>query len=156
VFDIEVINRSSAVAVAAPRLEAAVTAVLQAEGVAAATVSVAVVDDATIRELNRRFLEHDYATDVLSFELERRGDYLEGEVVVSAETALRQASRYGWGEGDELLLYVIHGTLHLIGYDDLTRDDRVRMRAKEQRYLAALGCAPCHDDGDDVGCENDL
>ena len=68
-------------------------------------LSVAVVDDPTIHELNRQFLDHDYPTDVLSFLLERDGDALEGEVVVSADTRGPRRSN-GWPADDELLLYV--------------------------------------------------
>ena len=63
---------------------------------------------------------------MLSFVLEQ-GDGLEGEVVVGAETALRAAPQFGWSPHDELLLYVIHGTLHLVGHDDATPG---RARAK--------------------------
>ena len=94
-----------------------------------ARISVAVVDDATIAVLNRQFLRHEGPTDVLSFLLEQDEDGLEGEVVVSAETARRTAPRFGWSEGEELLLYVIHGTLHLAGYDDA--------KPREQRADAA-------------------
>ena len=91
----------------------------------------------------RRYLAHDYATDVLSFLLAEEDDYREGEVVVSAETALREAPSYGWAATDELLLYVLHGTLHLLGYDDRAREDRAAMRDKERSYLLQLGCRSC-------------
>ncbi len=57
---------------------------------------------------------------MLSFVLEQGEGFLDGEVVVSAETAQRAAPRFGWSAAEELLLYVIHGTLHLAGYDDAT------------------------------------
>ena len=95
------------------------------------TISVAVVDDAAISKLNEEFLRPPGPTDVLSFLLERGDEFLDGEVVVSAETALRMAPRYGWSAGEELLLYVIHGTLHLAGYDDATPQQRAMMRSRE-------------------------
>ena len=61
----------------------------------AVQVSIAVVDDPTIHELNRRFLQHDYPTDVLSFVLEQQDGRLEGEVIVSTDTAVAQAGEYG-------------------------------------------------------------
>ena len=85
-----------------------------------ATISVAVVDDDAISELNGEFLGHQGPTDVLSFVLEQGEDFLDGEVVVSAETAQRAAAEFGWSAAEELLLYVIHGALHLAGYDDAT------------------------------------
>ena len=94
----------------------------------------AVVDDPTIRRLHREYLGEDSPTDVMSFVLERADDYLEGEVVVSAETACAAAPEYGWPAADELLLYVIHGTLHLVGYDDTTP----RMRSRDAQAGAGV------------------
>jgi probable rRNA maturation factor len=110
--------------------------------VRSARLSLAVVDDGTIHELNRRFLKHDYPTDVLSFLLERDGDRLEGEVIVSADTAKRVSAEYDWPAADELLLYVIHGTLHLVGHNDTSPSDRAAMRGEERRYLVQFGLDP--------------
>jgi len=104
-----------------------------------ATVSVAVVDDETIHELNRQFLAHDYPTDVLSFTLEDDPPQLEGEIIVSVDTARQNALEAGWSTDDELLLYVIHGTLHLAGYLDKDPDDYAEMRAAEAAVLERLG-----------------
>ena len=120
-------------------LRRAVRMILHDASIPEATVSLAIVDDPTIRRLNREYLRHDHATDVLSFLLEREEHRLEGEVVVSAETAERVAPQFGWSPADELLLYVIHGTLHLVDYDDQTPDERSAMRAQEQAYLARFG-----------------
>ena len=67
------------------------------------------MDDRTIQQLNRQYLDHDEPTDVLSFLLEREAERLEGEIVVSRDTAACSAPAYGWTPADELLLYVIHG-----------------------------------------------
>lgn len=104
-----------------------------------ATVSIAVVDDETIHELNRQFLAHDYPTDVLSFTLEDEPPQLEGEIVVSVDMARQNAVEAGWSADDELLLYVIHGTLHLAGYLDKDPDDYAEMRAAEAAVLDRLG-----------------
>ena len=97
-------------------------AVLSAAGLKEAEVSLAIVDDRTIQQLNRQYLDHDEPTDVLSFLLEREVGRLEGEIVVSRDTAASSAPAYGWTPADELLLYVIHGALHLVGFDDTTPD----------------------------------
>lgn len=136
---VELSNRQSDLKVDSKRLFEATRAVLEAEGVSRADVSLAVVDDETIHDLNRRFLSHDYATDVLSFLFEQTGDYLEGEIVVSADTAIRSAADYDWPAMHELLLYIVHGTLHLVGYDDHTVEDRQEMRQLEGTHLNALG-----------------
>ncbi len=72
---------------------------------------------------------------MLSFILERSDDTLEGEVVASADTAAACAPRYKSTPEAELLLYVIHGTLHIVGYDDTTPRQRAVMRRKEKEYL---------------------
>ena len=83
-------------------------------------------------------LRHRGRTDVLSFLLDQ-GDGLEGEVVVAAQTALRTAPHYGWPPHDELLLYVVHGTLHLVGRDDASPAQRAEMRKRETAILEGLG-----------------
>lgn len=133
------------------RLRAAIESVLRGEGIAEADISLALVDDPQIHELNRRFLDHDEPTDVLSFALEQRSGYVEGEIVVSADTAAARAVQFNWPPADELLLYVVHGTLHLAGYDDKTPKLRSEMRRRERHYLGEFGLNPPYDDDED-GC----
>ena len=116
------------------------------EGIRRATISLAIVDDATIRPLNARYLGHDYATDVLSFVLEQSDEELDGEIIVSAETAASSAARFGWQAADELLLYVIHGALHLVGCDDLEPALQTRMRQREREHLAHFGLTPRYEE----------
>lgn len=115
------------------------------------TLSVAVVDDARIGEIHRRFLGKDGPTDVISFPLKDGvaeglpGDGVLGELVVSAETARREARRRGLPPERELFLYAVHGALHLAGYDDKTPTQRRAMRRKEWEYLkpaTAAGSPP--------------
>lgn len=113
--------------------------ILKDESIARAKIGVAVVDDRAIAELHQRYLNDPSPTDVLSFVLERSPKYLEGEIVVSADTAADTAPNYNWTAADELLLYVIHGALHLAGYDDSTPKKRSIMREKEGKYLARFG-----------------
>lgn len=143
-YRVPVNNAQERLAVDRKRLREAVRAILAGEGVARADISLAIVDDPTIHRLNRQFLQHDYPTDVLSFLLEESSDpwRIEGEVIASADTAERSAAEYGWAPTDELLLYVVHGTLHLVGYDDHDPDDHQVMRDRERHYLAAFGLRP--------------
>ncbi|MCH5378251.1 MAG: rRNA maturation RNase YbeY [Planctomycetes bacterium] len=138
-IEIEISNQQDAYPVDEPRLVSAAHRVLQGEGIRTGVISVAIVDDATIHELNRRYLQHDYATDVLSFVLEENEDHLEGEVIVSADTAAANCARFGWSLGDELLLYVVHGMLHLAGCDDHSPADQQVMREREKHYLSSFG-----------------
>lgn len=114
--------------------------VLEGEGVKEAKVSLAFVDNETIHGLNKRFLNHDEPTDVITFPLSGPGaKKLEGEVVIGVEVALEQAKDRGHTVEDELCLYAIHGLLHLVGYDDIKPKDAAEMRKKEREYLKALG-----------------
>ena len=123
------------------RVTAALQHVLRAEGVASFTVSVALVDDRHIRRLNRRYLKHDYATDALSFRLDdpAAGEALSGEIIVSAERACAVAARRHADPEAELLLYAVHGCLHLVGYDDQAPRKARAMHAREAELLADLG-----------------
>jgi len=100
--------------------------------------SISIVDDATIHRLNREHLDHDWPTDVISFVFESAGGNVDGEVIASADTAARLALDAGWSAADELLLYIIHGLLHLAGLDDIDPQDRQTMRVAEQACLTAL------------------
>lgn len=139
---VAVANQQDALPLDRRRLRRAVRVILADEGIRQGEISVAVVDDAVIRRLHRQYLNRDCPTDVLSFALERGDGSLVGEVVVSAETALAAAPRFGWPAEHELLLYVIHGVLHLVGCGDATRRERAEMRRREQGYLARLGVQP--------------
>ncbi len=104
------------------------------------SLSIAIVDDPTIAELHQRYMGLPGPTDVLSFDLaDRPGGAIEGEVVASADTAAAQAAHRGLPHRQELLRYVIHGTLHLTGMADHTPAGRKAMRAREDQVLAAIG-----------------
>jgi probable rRNA maturation factor len=121
------------------RLKECARAVLAREGVKESKISLAFVDDATIAGLNKRFLDHDGPTDVITFPLSGRGARkLEGEVVIGVEMARRAAEERGHDVQTELCLYVIHGVLHLCGYDDRSKRDAAEMRRKEREYLRQL------------------
>lgn len=106
-------------------------------------LSLALVDDAEIRRINREFLAHDYATDVISFRYSEPDDaVLDGELILGVETATRVAAELGWSLDDELLLYGLHGYLHLCGYDDQTAEARQAMRHRERELLAPEGITP--------------
>lgn len=135
-------NNSFPDQVDAEPLESVIDLIVSEAGYDQGSISLAVVDDPTIHRVNRQFLEHDYETDVLSFVLDRHDDYLEGEVIVSYDTALRLAPEIGWTPAEELLLYAIHGALHLIGMDDHSPEDEAEMRLAERKYLRRMGVTP--------------
>ena len=135
---IEIANQQSHLPLDRRLVRRAVQSVLRDAGVQKARISVAVVDDETIARLNWQYLRHRGAADVLSFAL-GESDGLEGEVVVGAQTALRTAPQYGWPPHNELLLYVIHGMLHLVGHDDTSPVLRAEMQKHETAILEKLG-----------------
>lgn len=112
----------------------AIQAIIRDADIADAQISVAIVDDPTIGKLHGEFLDDPDPTDVLSFVLEPP-PALEGEVVASVDTACSNAKQYDCTAEEELLRYVIHGTLHLVGYDDTTPRKRAVMRKMENKYL---------------------
>ncbi|HZV06319.1 MAG TPA: rRNA maturation RNase YbeY [Gemmataceae bacterium] len=128
------------VAIDRARMREAVRTVLAGEDVADYEISLAFVDNPTIHRLNQRYLQHDEPTDVLSFPLsEPRASKLAGELVLGVEVAAEQAASRGHDVQAELALYVIHGLLHLCGYDDHDDADRAAMRQRERHYLRQLG-----------------
>jgi len=106
-----------------------------APGRARGTITVAVVPDDRVRELNRRFRRKNSATDVLSFPADEPGDL--GDVVIAHGVAKRQAAAAGHSLTTELRVLALHGLLHLLGYDH--EHDDGQMRRLERRLRAAGG-----------------
>ena len=147
---VEVANRQRRVPLSSRRLARTADRALAALGRAAGVVDLLIVDDAEIRRLNRRHRGVGRRTDVLAFPLEVPGarGSLVGQVVISADTARRQARRLGVPLATELDLLVTHGVLHLVGYDDRDRVEARLMHEREREILdpthsrASAGGAP--------------
>ena len=127
-------------------LEKAAQAVLELSGVSDGDLTIALVDDARIQDLNRGFLGHDVPTDVLSFpanepdpETGRR--YL-GDVVISLARAAEQAAERGHPVEAEMQLLVVHGVLHLLGHDHADVGEKDRMWAAQAEALQRLDVSP--------------
>jgi probable rRNA maturation factor len=140
-IDIAITNRQNLLSIDADRLTGACRRIAAGDGHASAAVSVTIVDDDEMQALNREHLGHDYPTDVLSFPLSEPGGMLVGEVIASAGTAIHNAAEYGNRADEELLLYVVHGMLHLVGLNDKTPSEAKKMRQAEAYWLAELGVA---------------
>ncbi len=123
-------------------LDGAARRVLEAERVPKAELGVVITDDETVRRLNREYAGEDAATDVLSFSL-REGEAFAapddvarlGEVIISYPTAERQAREAGHAIGAEVEHLLVHGVLHLLGYDHAQPADERAMRARESELL---------------------
>lgn len=122
-------------------IRSAVRAAARLRGFQDGKIGVMVTDDPTIHEINFRHLEHDYPTDVISFTYDRDDETVEGELVVSLCTARQSAASLGWDWQSELILYVVHGTLHICGLEDTTEEQRREMRLAEETVLSRLGIA---------------
>lgn len=192
-FEIDISNQQACVPVNVQELRQALLLALNLESVESAILSVSVVDNETIHRINREHLQHDYPTDVISFQLDfsrspwggtessddsegadadpeefceteidglqsdeiadddprpASGAAIEGEIIVSAEMAEQMAAEGAWNPASELLLYVIHGMLHICGYDDLSAADKAVMRSREKLILEALGLNPVYPQDD--------
>ncbi len=125
-------------------MELSIETCLERQGLAGSEVSLSIVDDREMHELNLRYRNVDRTTDVLSFPLEEerpKGPCLLGDIVVSAPKARQQAEEYGHSLLREMSFLVVHGTLHLLGYDHMTPEEDLEMQRLQEDVLAALGIA---------------
>jgi probable rRNA maturation factor len=109
-------------------------------GIEKADISLSVVGDERITEINRQFLEHNYSTDVISFDLSDTGSKNRVfDIVVNWHKAERKASEFGHPFFSELALYITHGLLHNLGFDDGTEQQAKQMHDTEDRILRKYG-----------------
>ncbi len=156
-YQIAIANLQRAISLDVRQLRRMAEGTLFEEQVHAADISVALVNDAEIWRVNKQFLNHDHPTDVVSFQLESEqtippesygsrtqrlrgaGKTFHGEIVIGAEYAQREAAVYRWPVQHEVLLYLVHGLLHLCGYDDLSPAEKRTMRRRETAILHRCG-----------------
>ena len=98
-------------------------------------INIIFCSDNYILDVNQQYLQHDYFTDIITFDY-CEGDRLSGDLFISVDTVRENAIEYGTEFKDELNRVIVHGVLHLIGYDDHYDEDVVEMRAKENYYLS--------------------
>ncbi len=147
-FTVEIAVKSSLAREVRKRpIAAVIRAVLRAEGYPApASVGLLVTDDAEIQSLNRTYLGHDYATDVIAFGTEGPATFIDppvlaphlGDVVVSYERAREQAAEADHSVDYELLFLVAHGVLHLLGHEDASPEARQAMLAAQERIITGV------------------
>ncbi len=97
-------------------------------------ISIIFCSDNYILDVNMKYLQHDYFTDIITFDY-CEGDRLSGDLFISVDSVRENATFYGTEFDNELNRVIVHGLLHLIGYDDHTEEDQKTMRAKENYYL---------------------
>ncbi|MDX1995332.1 MAG: rRNA maturation RNase YbeY [bacterium] len=148
IYQVDVQNDGN-FAVDIARLEQAAQAVLEMQGVEQGSLTVVIEDDEAVAVLNQRYRGVDSATDVLSFPADEPPVPLDedelpylGDLVIAYPYALNQAQREGHGMDDSLVLLVVHGTLHLLGFDHDTPENRAVMWAAQEAALLRLGVSP--------------
>lgn len=126
-------------------LEARLMRVAGVLGVDRGVVNIVVVDDAQMALLHRQHLQEDQTTDVLTFDLrDNDQDDIQGDLVICMDEAVRQAALRGHKTRLEVLLYAVHGLLHLLGYDDDSPQDAQAMHDREDQLLVAIGYGPVY------------
>ena len=169
-YDIAIARVSGSAPPSDAVLQSAIEATLRHHHTSAARISVALVDDTRIADLNAAHLGHHGPTDVLAFDLSDASEcpparardraetaprprrcasaadkeMVDGEIIVSVDTAQREAVERGHSIEAELALYVVHGTLHLLGYNDDCERDAVRMHEMEDEILSSVGIGPAY------------
>jgi len=145
-YEIEVQNCQKSVTIASSEMSRITRDILTFLKIRRAVVSIILLTNRSIRVVNKKFLAHDYPTDVITFdlsdgELSRSGKTireLDGEIYISAVMAKENAVRFKTRPRQEIVLYLVHGILHLCGYDDHSRREQERMRRREREVLAHL------------------
>lgn len=136
---VEITNRQKKKKIRLKELKKTLDQTLGFLGVSSQAVSVVLCDNKFIRALNKKFFKRNTSTDVISFPLKDglERDYL-GEIIVSVEEASLSCREYGNNFKSELLLYSVHGILHLLGYRDETKKQREKMERKQSKILERL------------------
>lgn len=138
---VEIRSRSHRPGLPQSQVRRVARALLRKAGFKKQGLSLVLVGDRRMRELNRRFLNHDWATDVLAFDFGGMGS-MAGEIIISYETARRKARELGHSFRYEFYFYLCHGILHLAGRQDGTPRKRAAMFKKQERMLKELAIKP--------------
>ena len=136
---VQIVRNFDGIKVSVAKLKKLVRVVCKRFGVSKATVSIAVVGDVEISKLNKKFLNHDRTTDCLSFNLSEKQSAKLFELVVNGEMACREAADRGHSPEAELALYITHGLLHNVGFDDSTEDEAEKIHQMEDEILQQEG-----------------
>jgi probable rRNA maturation factor len=128
------------------KLKKLINAVCNRFGLLKAAISIAIVNSAQIRKINKRFLNKDKPTDCLSFNLSDRNknSIKSFDLVVNGEMAVKQANLRGHSSEAELALYITHGLLHNFGFDDSTKKQAEKMHSVEDQILQQMGFGPVY------------
>lgn len=116
----------------------AINIILNDEGVVCGAINIRLCGDKEIRKYNKKYLSHDYETDILTFYYENDVNVIDSDIMISMDTVKRNSEIYKSGFRDELFRVIIHGILHICGYKDSKKSEKAEMRKKENYYLKKL------------------
>lgn len=112
-----------------------IKSIVEAEGFTLGTVSYVLCSDEYLLQMNKQYLDHDYYTDILTFDNSESDTEIEGDIFISLERVKENAVSESASPEEELRRVLAHGILHLCGYDDHTAGEKEEMRKKEDYYL---------------------
>jgi probable rRNA maturation factor len=112
--------------------------ILKDEKVVCGTINIRFCDDKEIKIFNKKYLSHDYETDILTFYYGNDVNSIDSDILISVDTIKSNSERFKTGFENELLRVVIHGILHLCGYEDNTKPEKLIMKKKENLYLKKM------------------
>jgi len=141
---VEFDKRSKAINVSLPKLTSLVENVCNRFEVHRAEINILIVDDQEITDINKRFLNRKHSTDCISFDLSDTQDIRSFDIVVNAERAVRETGDRGIRAQAELALYITHGLLHNLGFDDNDEASATRMHRVEDEILQEQGFGPVY------------
>ncbi len=133
-------NRQKRIEIASPRVRQEINSVLKFLDSADSEVSILIVDDEEIAEINHQYLDRNWPTNVIAFSM-REGDFGEinphvlGDIIISVDTALRDARQGGLSFEDEFVYLIIHGLLHLLGYDHETSEEDAKIMQEKEKEI---------------------
>jgi probable rRNA maturation factor len=119
------------------KLKDIIIRVIRKENRVSGDLNFIITDDVTVRNINVQFLEHDYNTDVITFNY-NENEIVNGEIYISLDTVKENSANYNVSLNNELRRVIIHGVLHLVGYNDKTNDEKAIMRENEDLWLKEI------------------
>lgn len=112
--------------------------IIEAEGFHLNQLNYIFCSDEYLLKINQQYLEHDFYTDIITFDNSEEDNHIEGDIFISIDRVKENAALHQKTFEEELRRVLAHGVLHLIGYDDLEDDQELQMRAKEDQYLSKI------------------
>lgn len=126
---------SEALSINKRRVHSLISAIIEEYSLTITSLSISFINSKELRDINKEYLDHDYETDVITFNYSRQKKNIDGEILISFEEAKVNAKRYNVKLGQELLRLVIHGMLHLLHFDDKNEESKKIMKKEENKLI---------------------